>query len=1290
MNIHIKNQIQLLEDAPLSAAIYDKRGRFLWGNKCYHNAFGSGKKQNMLFSCEAKESDASCAVRIALDTGKIAECEPSADCAFPGLLIGQFSRAVPLNDANGQIVGVVEYVGLDQLNDTYNNGLVSAPQDSDATRSVSSERSSAEFATPLLDAYLFLQNVLKYDPNAIAVFDNNLCYIAVSDRYLADYDVPDKSILGKHHYEVFPEIPQRWRDIHQCVLNGATMRSDDDSFEHSDGSITYNRWECRPWYAPDGSVGGMITYTEVTTERKLAEKELMAKRATLTSVIDLVPHMIYAKDAHGRFLLANAEIARAHGKHPKHMLGKTTRELLDCLQDISESFVDEDPTSFHSDQKRVIPEESFRYPDGKLHYFKTVKIPFAFGDPPTDAILGVSTDITEYRKVLQSLSESEARFRGYVENAPYGVVLVDRSGQYLDVNPAVCSITGYSREELLHMRIADIIPEEGKGQAEFHFQKVIEAGRADGIIPFVRKDGAERFWNVLAVRLNEQRLLGFVEDVTEQKEMQDALRQSEETLRGIFDTLQAGLILVDTDGIIQFANPRMAELFGLPMEQVIQSRYIDHVVGSIQKHAERNMRRLMRGEIPDVLVIRRYRRGSNETFYGELSGTRLLNVDGSLRGLVGTITDITDREQAEQALRESEEQYRLLADNTLDMIWTMDLDLRFTYINPAITKYTGHTPEEWIGSSLSDHCNEEHFAEMGKLLEQELGKGPKSQGAVYETEMLRKDGSAFPIEIHGKIMFDEKGAPVALQGTTRDITERKKNEEALRQQRDLSKRIIDESPLGITIVDTSGVIVFANQQAENTLRLTSSEITDRKYNDPKWRISNLDGGSFPDEQLPFCQVMATGKSVHNVEHAIHWADGTRRSLSISAAPLHDASGRIERVVCAIEDVTERHSIEAQLRQAQKMESVGRLAGGVAHDFNNMLSVILGYTNMLLKQDQLNERTQKYLLEIAEAGKRSSALTRQLLGFARKQTVAPEILDINDTIETMLELLRRLIGEDIDLSWQPCAADWQVRIDPSQVDQILVNLSVNARDAIKGVGKISIETENTRIGNEYCRDHVEAIPGEYLMLSVSDDGCGMSRETLEHIFEPFFTTKGVGEGTGLGLATVYGIVKQNNGFVNVYSELEHGTTFHVYIPRYEAEPAEVAPLSERQELPGGSETLLLVEDEALVRDMIALFLQEAGYTVLTAESPEAAIDIAEEYGSDIALLVTDMVMPGMNGRELSEHLRRKHPAMRCLYISGYTAKIIANRGILEEGMDFLSKPFGPEEVASKVREILDRK
>ena len=438
-------------------------------------------------------------------------------------------------------------------------------------------------------------------------------------------------------------------------------------------------------------------------------------------------------------------------------------------------------------------------------------------------------------------------------------------------------------------------------------------------------------------------------------------------------------------------------------------------------------------------------------------------------------------------------------------------------------------------------------------------------------------------------------------------------------------------------------------------------------------------------------AIAEGATSFEIEGQVKTLDGDIREITIKLQILKDT----RTALLATTDITKRKHAEEehlklkeQLNQAQKMEAIGRLAGGVAHDFNNMLGVILGYSGLAMQRTGLDDKLTRDLQEIHNAARRSADLTQQLLAFARKQTVRPKLIDMNEAIESMLKMLHPLIGENIDLSWDPCPAPTSVHIDPSQFNQILTNLCVNSRAAIGNVGKLIIETGNVHLDESYCAAHRGFIPGDFAMLSVSDDGCGMEKEILDHIFEPFYTSKKTGEGTGLGLAMVYGIVKQNNGFINVYSEPDKGTTFRIYLPLQHGTAEDVEEQKLTKIPQGRGETLLLVEDEESLLQLTRRMLEESGYFVLACDRPGKAIDMAKKHEDRIHLLLTDVIMPEMNGLKLADKLSSLRPDLKVLYMSGYSANVIAHHGILDPNVNFIQKPFLNQDLAVKVHEILN--
>ncbi len=497
------------------------------------------------------------------------------------------------------------------------------------------------------------------------------------------------------------------------------------------------------------------------------------------------------------------------------------------------------------------------------------------------------------------------------------------------------------------------------------------------------------------------------------------------------------------------------------------------------------------------------------------------------------------------------------------------------------------------------------------------------------------------------------------------------------------------APVGYCTISDTGLILEANLTAATLLRVNRGALVKQ----PIFRFILAED---QDVYYRFRKQLVDTRDPQNCELRMVRPDGPPfwARLHATVAPGDDEAA-VFRVV--LSDISERKRIEAeheelqaQLNQALKMESVGRLAGGVAHDFNNMLSVIIGHTEMVLDSVDPDDPLHDTLQEIFDAARRSAEVVGQLLAFARKQTVAPKVLCLNDTMEAMLKMLRRLIGEDIDIVWLPEGQLWSVKIDPAQLDQILANLCVNARDAIAAAGKITIETDNVSFDERYCASHAGYVPGEFVLLEVSDDGCGMSRQTMNKLFEPYFTTKDVDKGTGLGLAMVYGIVKQNNGFIIVNSRLGDGTTFRIYLPRHEGMAMPMREIREpaAPQVPG-SETILLVEDEPAILRMTMTILERLHYTVLTATTPGEAIRLAAAYPGRINLLLTDVIMPEMNGRNLSKKLLAQHPHLGCLFMSGYSANVIADGGMLDARVHFIQKPFTMSELAVKVRQALGK-
>ena len=563
-------------------------------------------------------------------------------------------------------------------------------------------------------------------------------------------------------------------------------------------------------------------------------------------------------------------------------------------------------------------------------------------------------------------------------------------------------------------------------------------------------------------------------------------------------------------------------------------------------------------------------------------------------------------------------------------------------------------------------------------LQDRVLKGEKFVAEYHDKERDRYFETSFYPIIEGQKV-------TGFTEITRDITKHKRIEKALQDSDSFNYSLLDNSPNAIVVYNPDTSVRYINSYFEKLTGFTSEDVLGLKIPYP-WSVDDAKYGSIEKRQK---------EGVRRSERQFRKKSGEHSWVEINVTPVYQEGELIYSLGTWV-DISERkraeeekEKLQKQLMQAQRMEAIGNLAGGVAHDYNNISSVVMGYAELALLDLEPNDPLREYITQILKASRRSAEITKQLLAFARRQPIAPKVLDLNTTIESMLNMIKRLIGEDIDLSWVPGKDAWSVKVDPSQIDQILVNLCINARDAIENVGKITIETENMIFDKDYCSEHLGFKPGEYAMLAVSDDGIGMTPEQQEQIFDPFFTTKILGKGTGLGLSTVYGIVKQNNGFINVYSEPNKGTTFKIYFPKEESLQS-IQPVNIKEPVPsvGQGETILVVEDDNVILELVEGILNRFKYKALCVSNPKDAIKIANEYSGKIDLLVTDIILPEMNGRELSDELHKQFPDLKVLFMSGYTANVIVHRGVLEDGINYIAKPFSIDNFAAKIREVLD--
>ncbi|SPD75254.1 Multi-sensor hybrid histidine kinase [uncultured Desulfobacterium sp.] len=606
-------------------------------------------------------------------------------------------------------------------------------------------------------------------------------------------------------------------------------------------------------------------------------------------------------------------------------------------------------------------------------------------------------------------------------------------------------------------------------------------------------------------------------------------------------------------------------------------------------------------------------------------------------------------------------------------------------MNHVAERLTGWDEAEAIGRPVSEvFCivNEETRSKVEDPVARVL-RERQVVGLANHSLLVARDGTERPIADSGSPIINEHGDITGVVLVFRDQTEERAMQKVILREKDTARKYLDIAGVMMVVLDASANVILINKKGCEILGFNEEDILGKNWFDhflPETLREEIKG--------VFSHIIAGEAPLHDYgENAVLCKNGEERIIAWHNTVIRDEAGNIVGTLSSGDAITARKAMEEQLRQVQKMEAVGQLAGGVAHDFNNMLGVIIGNAELAMADCDRKDTIYNYLTEILNSSMRSANLVRQLLAFARKQMISPRVLDLNEIISGILNMLSRLIGEDIKLEWMPGQGLWQIRMDPAQVDQIMANLVVNARDAMGGGGVLTIKTANAVLDEAYCINNAEVMPGEYVLVSVSDTGSGMDENTLNRIFDPFFTTKEVGKGTGLGLSTVYGIVKQNKGHILVKTEQGKGSTFEIYLPRTQ-ELDKPDPGREAKSPPGGKETILLVEDEKRFLDLAKTVLLRQGYTVLVAQTPAEALVIAARLDVPIELLLTDMIMPGMNGVDLQKKVKELRPGIKTLFMSGYTIDKNVYQHTLEAGVKILEKPFSARELTEKVRDVLD--
>ena len=887
-------------------------------------------------------------------------------------------------------------------------------------------------------------------------------------------------------------------------------------------------------------------------------------------------------------------------------------------------------------------------------------------------------DNTERKRMEEELLKSEAAFSALANHIPQMVWICGSDGLNIYFNQQWVDYTGMTLEESYGQGWNTPFHPDDKQAAWDAWSCAVQKGEKYQVESRLRaSDGSYRWFLMRGEPMRQAtgkatRWFGTCTDIEDLKQTENALRQSEERFRNVVESAPVG-IYIQTDGRIRYLNPAAISMLGaLSADQILGQAFLERIHPDYRSTVIGRDHRVMQERLAVPFLEEKLLRIDGIAFDAEVSA-----IPFSFEGRDGSIVfvrDITERKQSENALRESDERFRIMADGCPAIIWVTDADGRNQFVNEAYREFGGAIDVPWEGSKWHLLLHPEDQSWYVEAFQRAVAEQATFRA---EARVRRKDGEWRWLASYAEPRLSSTGEFLGHVGLSLDVTERKQSE----AEKAKLIQSIEQVGESIIITDTEGAIQYVNPAFEKVSGYTRSEVIG---SNPRILKSGLHPDSFYQEMWA---TLLRGET---------WAgdltnkskDGTLHHKQTTISPIKGPNGTTISFVSVGRDVTNELSLRDQLNRAQKLESVGRLAGGIAHDFNNLLMAIRTYTELLQSQFSLDSGLRRYTEQVLAAVERGSNLTGQMLAFSRKQVISPVTIDLNAVIDESAKMLRRLIGEHIDFRVAPAESLWAVKADPDQIFQVLMNLCINSRDAMPHGGTITVSTENVKVTQEKLvagRPYVS--PGDYVKLSVADTGSGISQEIIEKIFDPFFTTKDVGKGTGLGLATVYGLVKSSGGYVWADSELGHGTCLTIYLPTVDR-AVEVRPVAKATAMPIGTETVMVVEDEDLLRRGICEFLRGLGYKVLVASNGPEALTVAMEH-PHIDLLLTDIVMPKMSGTELSQVLRSLRPDLKVILMSGYAEDDLSRSGVQQPYTSLLQKPFGLSTLAQRVREAIDK-
>ncbi len=1247
----------IIDNYPSLISLKDLEGRFLLVNDAFAKLRRVSVEECIGVTPEQLETPEHAAVVKEHD---LAALEGGAPITYERVWVNKFGESYPVAitkfptyDADGKLMGIGT-IGIDIT-----------------------ERKRAQDA--LRESEALLRSVIDSSPTPISLKGLDHKLLVVNQAFEEVFQLTSGQLIGHVVTEfLHNEHAERVHALDRQVIETGKKQSEERSLTLPNGNIMESIVTRFPIANEQGKVTLLGTIVTDISDRKKAEDALRESESLLRSIIDSSPSPITLKDLDHNFVVVNKAFEKITGVPADQVIGRTSSVYmtpkLTKVAELQENRVIE--TGKTSSKERVATLRN-----GTQVQSVATKFPIVNADGEITLIGTIMTDISNLRKAEEAKRNSEAQLRAIVDNYHSRITLKDTDGRYLLVNEAFAKSRNLSVRDLIGKMPDDIESAHQAAVVKDHDKDAMEHG---GVVTHQRdwkaKDGTfhPREVTKFPAYDTDGRLMGIGSistDISERKRMEDALRESEALLRSVIDSSPTPISLKGLDHKLLVVNRAYEKMHGQPAATLVGKSAVEYMAPE-HAQATREMERR---------VVTEGRTISEERIASLPDGTQIQcivtkfpvrNTGGAI-SLVGTImTDIANRKKMEAALRESEQQLRLVIDSLPVLITYVNANEQYVLANKTGAEWYATTPEAFVGKSpmeLQGDSYEKYRAQIKETL-----KGNK---VTFEANVSFPDGTTRDVEITNVPDIAEDGAVRGFFGMTHDVSERKHAERLVKESEARFRAVVDNSPAAIYLKDIEGHYLIANKTFREWLNVDSDE---------DWLGKTIDD-FFPSDKIRISkthdqQVVAQREPVVE-ERELIFPDGvTRRTLN-HKFPILGPGGECIAIGTVNMDVTDQYDLQSQLVQAQKMEAVGQLTGGVAHDFNNLLGVIIGNLDFLSEELRENEELTALLEPAMKAALSGATLNKQLLAFSRKQALSPKVVDLNQHIAGVLDMLHRTLGETVEIRANLDSSMPTTKVDPAQLESVLLNLAVNARDAMPDGGTLSIETDKVHLDEDYVAMRPEVSPGDYVVLAVTDTGTGMSPEIQVQAFDPFFTTKRVGEGSGLGLSMVFGFTKQSGGHVEIKSDVGKGTMVKVFLPQVEKSEQD-DPLEEPSTPKAKGESILVVEDDPGMLELVTNYLGNLGYIVSAAESGKAALEILEQVGT-IDLLLTDVVMPGgISGPALAESVKERRPNIKVIFMSGYTANKL-NPSVQRDGdATLLLKPFRNMDLAKTLRKTLD--